>query len=151
MALNNPISPTDEYALSDFTITAVGVNGVFQLAIAGQVGGVEDFNYDGKPESKTVGGSGPTPRAHTRTIFKPMCELTLALDIAGSFEKFVGSDGVVDMLFIRQTPSGKPVTDVVKTWKPLFGGTAGKSGDATNVKITGNGLKVNKDVSGVIL
>lgn len=150
MALDNPISPTHEYTLSDYTITASGKKGIFAFAKAGEVGGVEDANYDGKPESKTVGGSGPNPRAHTRTVNKPMCEMTLPQDIAQSFEKFVGRDGTVDMIFTRQAPGGSPVTDVVKTWKPMFGGPSIKGGDATSVKVTGNGLRLDKDTKGVI-
>lgn len=151
MALTNPISPTHEYSLSDYTVTASGPKGIFIFAKAGQVGGLEDFNYDAKPESKTAGGSGPNPRAHTRIVNKPMCELTAPVDIARSFEKFVGNNGVVDMMFTRQAPGGSPVTDVVRKWKPLFGGTSVKSGDATSVKITGNALDVSKDVKGVIV
>lgn len=151
MAFDSPISPTHEYTLSDYTITAVGDNGVFELQQAGLPSGVEDFSYEGKPESKAVGGGGPNPRRHTRTIYKPTAEITLATDIAGSFEKFVGENGVVDLIFMRQAPGGKPVTDVMRTWKPLFGGNSVKSGDATNVKVTGNGFKVDKDVQGIIL
>lgn len=151
MALDNPVSPTHEYTLADYTITARGPKGIFPLAKAGQVGGVEDFTYDGKPESKTQGGSGANPRAHGRTIFKPTCELTLAQDIARSFERFVGRDGVVDMIWTRQAPGGQAVTDISTAWKPLFPGGAGKSGDFSPSKITGNALGEQHDVKGVIL
>lgn len=151
MGLTNPVSPDHEYTLSDYTITARGKKGIFALAVAGQVGGVEDFNYDGKPSSKTQAGSGPNPRAHGRTVNKPMCELTLAVDIARSFERFVGTDGIVDMIFTRQAPGGSAVTDIMTKWKPLFPGTAGKSGDFSPAKVTGDALGISKDVKNVIL
>lgn len=155
--LFNPIAPDHEYTLSDYTITAKGPKGLFPFAVGASTvstgqGSVEDFMYGDKAESKTTPGSGANPRAHTRTLNKPTMELTIPIDIVESFRKFVGRDGVVDVIFTRQAPGGKPVTDVVKVWKPVFAhDTSGKSGDASVPKIAGNALRIDRDTKGVVI
>jgi hypothetical protein len=141
-------SPDEEYSIQDLTVTAVRRDGARFPFRKGDVGLLERFMYDPKPESKTVAGSGSNPRAHTRTVNKPVCDADMPADTGAKFKRFVGRDGVVTMVATRRTPSGPAVTDHVVTWKPLFGGVEFKSGDPTIRKITGNALRIDEDVKG---
>lgn len=150
-AIVNPISPTHEYVLSDYTITAlITGKGFFEIAIAGQEGQLENFEYDGKPESKMIGGSGPNPRAHTRITNKPTVTMEMAVDFATKFEKKLGPNGTCALLFTRQAPGGSSVTDRVDLWKPLFGARGGKAGDAMFVKVTGLAKLVTLDTQNAV-
>jgi len=140
----------EEYSLLDTTVTAVKPNGARFAFRKGDIGLLEEAMYDPKPESKTSEGSGPNPRAHSRTKWKPVCELTMTLDTQESLRKFVGVDGTCTLLFTRRTPNGPPVTDRVFCWKPLHGGPTLKPGDVATVKSTGNALRIDHDVRGVV-
>lgn len=143
-------SPDHEYTLQDLTVTAVNKLGARFAFREGDIGLLEEVMYDPKPESKTMQGSGANPRAHTTTVNKPTCELTMPVDTATRFKRFVGSNGVVNMIFTRKVPGGKSVTDTAAAWKPLFAGPSFKSGDAATRKVTGNALRIDEDVRGVL-
>ena len=145
---------TEEYSIEDYTFTAQKATGAqfpFRKTVGGNIVGLlEDAMYDNKPESKTAQGSGPNPRAHTRVLNKPTCELTMTVDTATSFQKWLGVDGQCKLLASRRTPTGPAIADHIQGWKPLFGGVTLKSGDVATVKVTGNALRIDLDVRGII-
>lgn len=143
-------SNTEEYSILDLTVVAQLPSGAVFPFKRGDLGLLEDAMYDNKPESKTMQGSGKNPRAHLRILNKPTAELSMSINTATALEKFVGPDGQCKLLCSRRTPTGTIVADHVHGWKPLFGGPTYKGGDATVVKVTGNALRIDKDVRGAI-
>jgi hypothetical protein len=135
-----------EYCIQDYTFTYHNADGqTFRFD-----NNLEDATYGAKGESKTIDGSGTYPRAHVRTKKKPTAELTIPVDLAARFERFVGDDGVGRLVITRQKPHDVAITDVMIGWKPTFDTVALKSGDAATTKVTGNGLGFKKDVKNAL-
>lgn len=143
------VDPNFDYCLADYTVTAVNRAGKRFPFRDGDIGLIDDFNYDGKPTGGTVRGSGVNPRAHVRTIYNPDAMLSMPVDTARRFEKFCGPNGLVTLLFTREKPNSVAITDKASHWKPLFGGISGKS-EGSPVKVEGKALRLDKDVKGVL-
>lgn len=147
-------SPDEEYSIQDLTLTVVKNDGSRFPFSQGQgdqrIGLLEDAMYDAQEKSGVMKGSGPHPRAHLRTVDEPKCELTMPVDTAAKLKKFVGRDGIVDVICTRRVPDGSAVTDRVIAWKPLFAGPSFKSGDASTRKVTGAALRIDEDVKNVL-
>lgn len=137
-----------EYTLKNYAFTALGPNAA-RFVFSNRVS--EAAPDPG--ESSTVGqGSGPNPVYHTETVREPKFSLTVPVDEATRFFKWLKKNcigEVCDLESRRGKPGVAPVSDLKKNWKPLKGAqTIGT--DANMVPISGNVLGEQDDITNVL-
>jgi hypothetical protein len=131
-----------EYTLKDTSARALKKSGA-SFSFSRRVNG-HTFNPNG--ESTTGKGSGANPQYHTGIVYDPEFSLTLPIDEADEFEKWVAGEPV-DIERKRSKPRVATRTDLLVQWLPIRGEDAFTEGDATMVEFTGKCFEIRRNIA----
>jgi hypothetical protein len=144
MATNDPSS--FEYTLADTSVRAVTESNA-SFPFSRRVNG-HTLNPNG--ESTTGKGSGANPQYHTAILYEPEFSITIPIDEADKFDKWIkanGSGGVINIERKRSKPRVATKTDLLVQWLPIRGEEAFTEGDAVMVEYAGKFFEIRRDIA----